>query len=128
MEIDHEIFSMVILFLPRILEGLLPVPGKLLCSVLVNHHDLNSVDWAKLQTNQLKPVLKKGGKFSISTKQNSADNIIIIFSSPEVSFNPSLAGNKMNQACKRGYLYLRSHYPLNFTSIFMKFSHIICRS
>ena len=42
--------------------------------------------------------------------------------------NPSLAGNKMNQACKRGYLYLRSHYPLNFTSIFMKFSRIICRS
>ena len=43
-------------------------------------------------------------------------------------FNPSLAGIKMNQACKRGYLYLRSHYPLNFTSIFMKFSRIICRS
>ena len=54
-----------------------------------------------------------------SLKKNSVDPGYV---------NPSLAGIKMNQACKRGYLYLRSHYPLNFTSIFMKFSRIICRS
>ena len=42
-----------------------------------------------------------------------------------LAFNPSLAGIKMNQACKRGYLYLRSHYPLNFTSIFMNLIWLI---
>ena len=29
----------------------------------------------------------------------------------------------MNQACKRGYLYSRSHYSLNFSSNYMEFSH-----
>ena len=35
-EIDHEIFSMVILFLPLIQEGQLSVSGKRMCTILVN--------------------------------------------------------------------------------------------
>ena len=57
-----------------------------------------------------------------------SDTLVFEILGHSLLINPSLAGNKMNQACKRGYLYLRSHYPLNFTSIFMKFSRIICRS
>ena len=37
MEIDHEIFSMVILSLPLIQEGQLSVSGKRMCTILVNH-------------------------------------------------------------------------------------------
>ena len=33
----HEIFSMVILFLPLIQEGQLSVSGKRMCTLLVNH-------------------------------------------------------------------------------------------
>ena len=36
MEIDHEIFSTVILFLPLIQEGQLSVSGKRMCTILVN--------------------------------------------------------------------------------------------
>ena len=36
MEIDHEIFSMVILSLPLILEGQLSVSGERMCTILVN--------------------------------------------------------------------------------------------
>ena len=36
-EIDHEIFSSVILSLPRIQEGQLSVSGERMCTVLVNH-------------------------------------------------------------------------------------------
>ena len=36
MEIDHEIFSMVILSLPLIQEGQLSVSGERMCTVLVN--------------------------------------------------------------------------------------------
>ena len=36
MEIDHEIFSMVILSLPLIQEGQLSVSGERMCSILVN--------------------------------------------------------------------------------------------
>ena len=36
MEIDHEIFSMVILSLPLIQEGQLSVSGKRMCTILVN--------------------------------------------------------------------------------------------
>ena len=35
-EIDHEIFSMVILSLPLIQEGQLSVSGERLCTILVN--------------------------------------------------------------------------------------------
>ena len=35
-EIDHEIFSMVILFLPLIQEGQLSVSGERICTILVN--------------------------------------------------------------------------------------------
>ena len=35
-EIDHEIFSMVILSLPLIQEGQLSVSGKKVCTILVN--------------------------------------------------------------------------------------------
>ena len=35
-EIDHEIFSMVILFLPLIQEGQLSVSGERMCTILVN--------------------------------------------------------------------------------------------
>ena len=35
-EIDHEIFSMVILSLPLIQEGQLSVSGERMCTVLVN--------------------------------------------------------------------------------------------
>ena len=35
-EIDHEIFSMVILSLPLIKEGQLSVSGKRMCTILVN--------------------------------------------------------------------------------------------
>ena len=37
MEIDHEIFSTVILFLPLIQEGQLSVSGERMCTILVNH-------------------------------------------------------------------------------------------
>ena len=37
MEIDHEIFSVVILFLLLIQEGQLSVSGKRICTILVNH-------------------------------------------------------------------------------------------
>ena len=36
MEIDHEIFSTVILFLPLIQEGQLSVSGGRMCTILVN--------------------------------------------------------------------------------------------
>ena len=36
-EIDHEIFSTVILSLPLIQEGQLSVSGKKMCTILVNH-------------------------------------------------------------------------------------------
>ena len=36
-EIDHEIFSMVIFSLPLIQEGQLSVSGKRICAILVNH-------------------------------------------------------------------------------------------
>ena len=36
MDIDHEIFSMIILSLPLIQEGQLSVSGKRMCIVLVN--------------------------------------------------------------------------------------------
>ena len=39
MEIDHEIFSMVILSLPLIQEGQLSVSGERMCTVLVNSLD-----------------------------------------------------------------------------------------
>ena len=35
-EIDHEIFSMVILSLPKIQEGQLSVSGERMCTILVN--------------------------------------------------------------------------------------------
>ena len=35
-EIDHEIFSTVILFLPLIQEGQLSVSGENMCTILVN--------------------------------------------------------------------------------------------
>ena len=35
-EIDHEIFSKVILSLPQIQEGQLSVPGERMCTILVN--------------------------------------------------------------------------------------------
>ena len=37
MEIDHEIFSVVILSLPLIQEGQLSVSGERVCTILVNH-------------------------------------------------------------------------------------------
>ena len=37
MEIDHEIFSTVILSLPLIQEGQLSVSGERICIILVNH-------------------------------------------------------------------------------------------
>ena len=37
MDIDHEIFSMVILSPPLIQEGQLSVSGKRMCTILVNH-------------------------------------------------------------------------------------------
>ena len=36
MEIDHEIFSMVILSLPLIQEGQLSVSGERMCTILIN--------------------------------------------------------------------------------------------
>ena len=36
MEIDHEIFSTVILFLPLIQEGQLSVSDERMCTILVN--------------------------------------------------------------------------------------------
>ena len=38
-EIDHEIFSTVILFLPLIQEGQLSVSGKRMCTILVNRFE-----------------------------------------------------------------------------------------
>ena len=42
-EIDHEIFSMVILSLPLIPEGQLSVSGESMCTILVNRLE----DWAR---------------------------------------------------------------------------------
>ena len=39
LEIDHEIFSMVILSLPLIQEGQLSVSGKRMCTILVNRFE-----------------------------------------------------------------------------------------
>ena len=39
MEIDHEIFSTVILSLPLIQEGLLSVSGERMCTILVNRFE-----------------------------------------------------------------------------------------
>ena len=36
-EVDHEIFSSVILFLPLIQKGQLSVSGERICTLLVNH-------------------------------------------------------------------------------------------
>ena len=36
-EIDHEVFSIVILSLPPIQEGQLSVSGERMCTILVNH-------------------------------------------------------------------------------------------
>ena len=36
MEIDHEIFSTVIFYLPLIPEGQLSVSGEIMCTILVN--------------------------------------------------------------------------------------------
>ena len=36
-EINHEIFSTVILFLPLIQEGQLSISGERMCTILVNH-------------------------------------------------------------------------------------------
>ena len=41
MEINHEIFSTVILSLPLIQEGQLSVSGKRMCTILVNHRGLS---------------------------------------------------------------------------------------
>ena len=38
-EIDHEIFSTVILSLPLIQEGQLSVSGERMCTILVNHSE-----------------------------------------------------------------------------------------
>ena len=38
-EIDHEIFSTVILSLPLILEGQLSVSGERMCTILVNRFE-----------------------------------------------------------------------------------------
>ena len=38
-EIDHELFSTAILFLPLIQEGQLSVSGERMCTILVNHLD-----------------------------------------------------------------------------------------
>ena len=38
-EIDHEVFSMVILSLPLIQEGQLSVSGKRMCTILVNRSE-----------------------------------------------------------------------------------------
>ena len=35
-EVDHEIFSTVVLFLPPIQEGQLSVSGKRMCAMLIN--------------------------------------------------------------------------------------------
>ena len=53
MEIDHEIFSTVILSLSLIQEGQLSVSGERMCTstgsplreLSLPRHDLNSVDW-----------------------------------------------------------------------------------
>ena len=39
MEIEHEIFSTVILSLLLIQEGQLPVSGERMCTILVNHFE-----------------------------------------------------------------------------------------
>ena len=40
-EIDHEIFSTVILSLPLIQEGQLSVSGERMCTILVNNLEVN---------------------------------------------------------------------------------------
>ena len=59
MEIDHEIFSTVILPLPLIQEGQLSVSGERMCTVLVNRLSIHvslprkSVDIGKLTSSKM---------------------------------------------------------------------------
>ena len=71
-EIDHEIFSTVILSLPLIQEGQLSVSGKRMCSILVNRLE----DWAcpvnvwlgKLTALEITPLGWLGRKTSTQTE------------------------------------------------------------
>ena len=71
-EIDHEIFSMVILSLPLIQEGQLSVSGERMCTILVNHLEdyACSVNvWlGKLTTLNMTPLGWLGCKTSTQTR------------------------------------------------------------
>ena len=57
MEIDHEIFSTVILSLPLIQEGQLSVSGERMCTILVNRlEDLVNVWLDKLTALDMTPL------------------------------------------------------------------------
>ena len=58
-EIDHEIFSMVVLSLPLIQEGQLSVSGERMCTVLVNCFEACPVNmWlGKLTMLYMTPIL-----------------------------------------------------------------------
>ena len=74
-EIDHEIFSMVILSLPLIQEGQLSVSGERMCTILVNRLE----DWAcpvnvwlgKLTALDMTPLGWLGRKTSTQTNKQT---------------------------------------------------------
>ena len=55
-EIDHEIFSTVILSLPLIQEGQLSVSGERMCTILVNRTILVNVWLGKLTALDMTPL------------------------------------------------------------------------
>ena len=72
LEIDHEIFSMVILSLPLIQEGQLSVSGEGMCTILVNRFEDKacpvSVWLGKLTALDMTPLGCLGRKTSTQTK------------------------------------------------------------
>ena len=72
-EIDHEIFSTVILSLPLIQEGQLSVSGEKMCTILVNHFEdyacLVNVWLGKLTMLDMTPLGWLGHKTSTQTNK-----------------------------------------------------------
>ena len=82
LEIDHEIFSMVILSLPLIQEGQLSVSGERMCTILVNRSaDLASpvnVWLGKLPTLDMDPLGWMGHESSTQTNERCLGSATII--------------------------------------------------
>ena len=101
LEIDHELFSTVILSLPLIHEGQLSVSDKRMCTILVNRLD----DWA----------VKPQHKHKLSLHENICC---------EYSFEVRLRGiNEVAVPASGGWVWPLHFCNLNGTSI-IRMSHI----